>query len=208
MSRDPEMLFTAGLAELGMVLPVPTQQSCWTYLELLRRWNQHFNLTAITALDQMVTHHLLDSLAIAPWVKGPKCLDLGTGAGLPGVPLALSLPQTQWTLLDARAKKIRFLQQVAATLGISSMEVVHSRIEAFAPPHAFDTIVARAVADVKTLLKWTRHLLEPSGQLLLMTGQAQGLPASLDGFALSEHALAVPALAAARHVLCLRKTEG
>ena len=132
-------------------------------------------------------------------------MDVGSGAGLPGIPLALALPGTQWVLLDSRVKKTRFLQHVVATLGIKNIQVVHKRIEDYPKDRAFDTMVSRAVSDVETLFDWTHAYLEPDGCLLCMTGKEQVLADTLDGFEVQQHALEVPFLQADRHVVRLRK---
>jgi 16S rRNA (guanine527-N7)-methyltransferase len=198
-------LFSQGLQRLGLDLSESIQNACMDYVALLAKWNQGMNLTAITDPEQMVIRHLLDSLAIAPWIKGKHCLDVGSGAGLPGIPLALALPHTDWVLLDARAKKTCFLRQAVATLGMKNVQVAHKRIEDYASAEGFDTIASRAVSDVETLLKWTSAYLKPNGCLLCMTGKAQVLADQLQGFEVQQHAIEVPFLQAGRHVVRLRK---
>lgn len=198
-------LLSQGLQRLGVSMDRATQQRCLDYLSLMVTWNQHSNLTAITDPEQMVVRHLLDSLALVPWVKGSYCMDVGSGAGLPGIPLALALPHTDWVLLDCRGKKTRFLRHVVATLGIKNVQVVHKRIEDYACDEAFDTMASRAVSDVETLFHWTHAYLEPDGCLLCMTGKEQVLADTLGGFEVQQHALEVPFLQADRHVVRLRK---
>lgn len=194
-----------GLAQMEVAVSQDAQVRCIAYLQMMARWNARMNLTAIRDPMAMVTHHLLDSLAVLPAIHGAHCLDVGTGAGLPGIPLALAQPETHWTLLDCRGKKTRFVQQVVSELCITQAKVVHKRVEDFAPTGSFDTIVSRAVADVETFLQWCGHLLHPEGQILLMTGKHQTLSETVLGFSVQQLALEVPALAATRHLICLRK---
>ena len=114
---------SSGLEQLAVTLPTTTQQRAVEYLKLLQRWNQRFSLTTITQPEEMVTKHLLDSFALVPYIKGDRCLDLGTGQGLPGIPLALAAPDQKWVLLDCQTKKIHFLRQVIAQLQIKNVEL-------------------------------------------------------------------------------------
>lgn len=141
------------------------------YLFLLQKWNRSYNLTAIRDMETMITRHILDSLAIAPWIRGKRILDVGTGAGLPGIPLALSNPALQITLLDSNGKKIRFLQEVKRVLAIDNIEIVQSRAENYHPPLAFDTVLSRAFSDLAQMLRWTHHLVNIGGIWLAMKGR-------------------------------------
>jgi 16S rRNA (guanine527-N7)-methyltransferase len=141
------------------------------YLLLLQKWNQAYNLTAIRDMDEMVTRHVLDSLAILPWVKGERVLDVGSGAGFPGIPLKLARPELHVVLLDSNGKKCRFLNEVARVLSISGIEIVQSRVENYLPALHFDTVTCRAFSDVAQTLKWTGHLIREEGVWLLMKGR-------------------------------------
>nr|HAT8713786.1 16S rRNA (guanine(527)-N(7))-methyltransferase RsmG [Legionella jordanis] len=141
------------------------------YLSLLHKWNHSYNLTAVRDLDSMVTRHLLDSLAIIPWVKGPAILDVGSGAGLPGIPLALYSSNWQIILLDSNGKKIRFLQEVKRSLNLNNVHIVQSRVENYHPPSAFDTVTSRAFSDLAQMLQWTSHLVHREGIWLAMKGR-------------------------------------
>jgi 16S rRNA (guanine527-N7)-methyltransferase len=141
------------------------------FLKLIEKWNKAYNLTAIRAIEDMARLHLLDSLAVLPYIKGKRVIDIGTGAGLPGIPLAIFLPETQFTLLDSNAKKTRFVQQAVLELKLSNVDVRHSRVEAFYPEQKFDTIITRAFAALPVIMQTTSHLLSDQGVLLAMKGQ-------------------------------------
>lgn len=140
------------------------------YLMLLHKWNQTYNLTAVRDVHDMIARHLIDSLAIASWVKGPRVLDVGTGPGLPGIPLALANPHLEVVLLDSNGKKTRFLQEVKRQLQLNLVEVVQSRVEDYQPNQAFDTVVTRAFSQIGEMLTCTQHVLKPSGIWLAMKG--------------------------------------
>ncbi|MGQ3891751.1 16S rRNA (guanine(527)-N(7))-methyltransferase RsmG [Legionella sp. CNM-4043-24] len=141
------------------------------YLYLLEKWNKAYNLTAIRDVQHMVTRHLLDSLAIHPWLSGTRIIDVGTGAGLPGIPLALSHPHLQFVLLDSNGKKTRFLQEVKRVLNIHNIEIVQTRVENYRPQQGFDTVISRAFSDLGQMLSWTGHLLASQGRWLAMKGR-------------------------------------
>mgnify|MGYP001471039423 CR=1 FL=1 len=144
------------------------------YLQLLSEWNKAYNLTAITEPRQMITDHIVNSISILPYIKGMHCLDIGTGAGLPGIILALSQPQKKWVLLDSVQKKIRFLRHIKHMLHMENIEIVQSRIESYSPKKDFDTLVCRAFAPLKRLIDQTQHLIKPSNQLLAIKGETVG----------------------------------
>ena len=190
-----------GLQQMGTSLDAAQQGRLVAYLALLQKWNRVFNLTAVRDPAQMVSRQLLDSLSILPWVKGPRVLDVGTGAGLPGIPLAIALPELVFTLLDANGKKTRFVQQAAAELGLGNVRVVNGRIEALQDAEGFDVITSRAFASLADFLSSTAHLLADGGCWLAMKGQAEhdegGLP---PGIALRWHPLLIPGTQGARHL--------
>jgi len=146
-------------------------QQLLTYLELIQRWNKVFNLTAITDFNDMIQLHLIDSLIINPYLTGQRFLDVGTGAGLPGIPLAIMNPEQQWFLLDKSSKKTRFLTQVIAELELKQVKVINSRCEDFQPEQCFDTILSRAFATLDLFTTTTQHLLCNGGQWLAMKGK-------------------------------------
>ncbi len=141
------------------------------YLTLLHKWNQAYNLTAIRDMESMVSRHIIDSLAVLPWLKGSRLLDVGSGAGLPGIPLAIARPELQVVLLDSNGKKIRFLQEVKRILALDNVEVVQTRAETYRPSQGFDTVISRAFSDLSQMIAWTRHLIEPDGIWLAMKGR-------------------------------------
>lgn len=161
----------AGLARLDGPRPDADQAATLlAYLGLLERWNRTYNLTAITEPLEMVTRHLLDSLAVLPWVAGRRLLDAGTGAGLPGVPLAIADPALEVTLLDSAGKKIRFLNHVRRELRLGNITPVQDRLERYVPPAAFDTIVSRAFATLAAFAGAARHI-GKGARLLAMKGR-------------------------------------
>lgn len=159
-----------GLQEMHMPLSCGTQAKLLAFISLLEKWNKVYNLTAVRAPAQMLTHHIFDSLAILPWVTGPRVLDIGSGAGLPGIPLALALPGHEFVLLDASAKKTRFMIQVSAALDLRNVTVVHARVEKYQPPVKFATLLARAFASLGEIVDMAAHLCETGGEFLLMKG--------------------------------------
>ncbi|CEK09287.1 16S rRNA (guanine(527)-N(7))-methyltransferase RsmG [Legionella hackeliae] len=167
-SANIARLLHEGLAQLGIET---NAASLLQYLYLLDKWNRSYNLTAIRDLDTMVTRHLLDSLAITPWIHGTRILDVGTGAGLPGIPLAIYNPQLKIVLLDSNGKKTRFLQEVKRVLALDNVDVVQSRVENYHPQQGFDTVTSRAFSDLAQMIKWTSHLIGKQGIWLAMKGR-------------------------------------
>jgi 16S rRNA (guanine527-N7)-methyltransferase len=172
------------------------------YLGELLAWNRAYNLTAVRSADDAVTRHLLDSLAILPWVQGERLLDVGTGPGLPGIPLALARPDRQHVLLDSNGKKVRFLRHVIRTLGLNNVEAVQARVENLEDGDGFDCITARAFAPMPRLLRWVGPLLAPGGRLLAMCGRDDRSQEIEAGFRLLDNIeLRVPYLDAERRLL-------
>ena len=198
-----------GLDALGLSLSAPACSSLLEYCDLIIKWNQKFNLTSIDDPEQMITHHLLDSLAIMTYLPAGRVLDVGTGAGLPGIPLAIARPQQAFVLLDSNGKKTRFLVQAVGQLGLQNVEIVNQRAEDFRPAELFDVIVSRAFSSVGQFLASCSHLLSPEGRFLAMKGkypesEIHQLPA---GFRLlSSVELKIPGLNAERHLLMLRRS--
>ena len=161
----------AGLKALGGLDadPVLTERLL-DYVELLQRWNRSYNLTAVRDPAGMITRHLLDSLSILPWVPGRRLLDAGTGAGLPGIPLAIARPDLDVTLLDSSGKKVRFLNNLRRELGLQNVHPVQARLEEYDPPAHFDAIVSRAFASLVAFAEAARHLADKAS-LLAMKGR-------------------------------------
>jgi 16S rRNA (guanine527-N7)-methyltransferase len=194
----------AGLGQHGVALPVAAEQRLLDLVQLMEKWNKVYNLTAVRDPEEMITRHLLDSLAVLPHVRGQHVLDIGCGAGLPGLPLAIALPGTRFTLLDANAKKTRFVTQAAVELGLANVEVVQTRVEKYRPVRKFDTLMARAVASVAELLRNAQHLCASNGEFLFMKGAypAQELAEMPGEFKMVEVIkLQVPGLDAERHLV-------
>jgi len=174
------------------------------YLGLLSKWNQAYNLTAIRDEAQMVTRHLLDSLAIANHLSGRRIIDVGTGAGLPGVPLAILFPEREFHLLDSNGKKTRFLFQVKTALGLANMVVHQSRVESFRADEPFDTVLSRAFASLQDIVRDCRHLLTPEGRILAMKGVCPTAELELvppDASVAAVYPLTVPGLEEQRHLV-------
>lgn len=191
----------AGLAKLNLALPQDAREKLLLHLSLLAKWNKTYNLTAITNLDAMVTLHLLDSLAIAQLIQGPNILDVGSGAGFPGIPLAIALPQYNFVLLDSNRKKTTFLTNVVAQLKLTNVKVIHERVENFHFAQGFDTIVTRATFSLSDFVTLTKHLLHPKGYLLAMKGQYPTEELQLVDADVNVEKLHVPGLDAERHVV-------
>ncbi len=195
-----------GLAALEQDLPSDARARLIDYVELLARWNAAYNLTAVREPQAMVTRHLLDSLAVAPFVRGRTLADLGSGAGLPGLVLAIAEPARAVTLVDTNGKKSRFQREAVRSLGLGNVEVIHARVEDV--EGRFDCVTARAFASLADMLSWGGHLLDAHGQWLAMKGrrpddELEQLPP--DFRLLAEHALEVPGLEAERHLLVLAR---
>ncbi|MCW8919687.1 MAG: 16S rRNA (guanine(527)-N(7))-methyltransferase RsmG [Gammaproteobacteria bacterium] len=161
----------SGLQQLGLELPEAVRARLIAYIRLLVKWNKAYNLTAVRDPQEMVTRHLLDSLAVVPHLPAGRIIDVGSGAGLPGIPLALVFPERDFTLLDANGKKSRFLVQARAELGLANVTVVNQRVEQFHPAHPFDCVITRAFASVADILTSSRHLLASNGQMMAMKGE-------------------------------------
>ncbi len=196
------------LAALGLD-PEPRQEVAWLdYLDLMAKWNKTFNLTAIHELERMLTHHLLDSLAVAPHVGAGPLLDVGSGAGLPGIPLAILRPELKVTLLDASQKKCGFMQQAAIELKLPNVTVVHARVEEFRPRDGFAQVVSRAFSELSEFVRLTRHLVAEGGEWLAMKGLYPNEEiAQLTGARVTRDIpLHVPGLNADRHLIVLEPT--
>ncbi|MCY1478175.1 Ribosomal RNA small subunit methyltransferase G [compost metagenome] len=201
-----------GAETLGLSLDENTRQRLLDYLALLAKWNKAYNLTAVRDVDEMVSRHLLDSLSIVPKFQaagGERWLDVGSGGGMPGIPLAILFPEKRLTLLDSNGKKTRFLTQVKLELRLDNLEVIHSRVEAFQPAQAFNGIVSRAFSSLEDFCNWTRHLGDGETRWLAMKGvrPEDELAALPEDFRVeAEHALTVPGCQGQRHLLILRRT--
>ena len=195
-----------GLAELGLRVPAAIQRKLLDYLALLAKWNRVHNLTAVRESSKMVSNHLLDCLAVLPHLEAHTVLDVGSGAGLPGIPLALVWPQTNVTLLDSNHKKSTFLRQAAIELGLNNAEVVCERVEAWRSPRKFDLVIARAFSDLPEFLQLAGRLCAANGILAAMKGvypheELAQLPRDFKLRCVVP--LKVPGMRAARHLVLL-----
>jgi 16S rRNA (guanine527-N7)-methyltransferase len=201
-------IFESALEQLGQAFPDGTAGKMAALLDELEKWNRKFNLTAIRNVDEMITAHLLDSLVARPLLHGDRVLDVGTGAGFPGLPLAIVEPERQFTLLDSNNKKIMFAQHAAGFLGLDNVITVKARAEDYAPGHCFDTVIARALAALPKLVEIAGHHVGEDGVFVALKGRypAEELQ-QLDqpwGYAVME--LMVPGLAeGSRHAVLLRR---
>ncbi|MBV6285475.1 16S rRNA (guanine(527)-N(7))-methyltransferase RsmG [Pseudomonas aegrilactucae] len=200
---------STGARQLGVELSEAQHAQLLAYLALLIKWNKAYNLTAVRNPDEMVSRHLLDSLSVMPFIHSERWLDVGSGGGMPGIPLAILHPDKHVTVLDSNGKKTRFLTQVKLELKLDNLQVIHKRVEAFQPELPFTGIVSRAFSSMENFTNWTRHLGDAQTQWLAMKGlhpadELVALPA--DFKVDSEQALTVPGCQGQRHLLILRRT--
>ncbi|MEM7762489.1 MAG: 16S rRNA (guanine(527)-N(7))-methyltransferase RsmG [Pseudomonadota bacterium] len=203
----PQQALADGVAALSLSVSAEQQSQLLELIALLAKWSRAYNLTAITDQHEMVSKHLLDSLSIAPFVQGTRALDVGTGAGFPGLPLAIIQPDRDWVLLDSNAKKLRFIDHVTLTLGIHNVSTVHARAESYAAEHAFDTVVCRAFTALDRFAAMAQHLLASDGLLLAMKGRAETetFDDPAQQWSVENHPLVVPLLDEERHLIALRR---
>ena len=197
-----------GLNQMGLAFDGPTQQKLLAFLALLNKWNRAYNLTAVRDPQQMVSRQLLDSLSVLPFVTADSVLDVGAGGGLPGIPLAIARPDTQFTLLDSNSKKTRFLTQCVLELGLQNVQIIHGRAEDCQPDLPFAQITSRAFTALENLVNWCGDLLANDGEFLAMKGQfpddeVAALPAHWQ--VTSQQTLFVPGSDGERHLLVIRR---
>lgn len=209
---DLNKILSKGLSQLNLAKPLDDKQqnTLIKYVELLNKWNKTYNLTAVRKPEQMVTRHLLDSLSICPYLRGNHILDVGTGAGLPGIPLAIVFPDRQFTLLDSNNKKTRFVVQAVSELELPNVDVVQSRVEEFEAEEQFDTIITRAYTSIEGMLEQTTHLLGADGVFLAMKGinpVAEIDELSSEYLLKENHVIKVPGLEEERHLLEIKTTK-
>lgn len=190
-----------GIDELRLEIPENTQKILLDFLTFLQKWNQAYNLTAISNTESMITYHLLDSLSIFPYLKGKTILDVGSGAGFPGIPLALACPDKQFTLLDSKNKKSVFLLQAISQFKISNVTVVRAHVPDYRREFGFDAIICRAFGNLRFVINQTKHLLCPDGRWFIMKGSypKEELQIILEPFVV--YRLKVPDLNAERHLV-------
>jgi 16S rRNA (guanine527-N7)-methyltransferase len=197
-------VLAAGAAELGIDLKPETAEALLKLVDELEQGNAHFNLTAIRDRPGMLRKHVLDSLSVQPYLRGNRVADVGTGAGFPGLALAIVNPARRFTLIEATGKKARFVEQTAARIGCANVAVVNSRAESYRPFELFDTVLARALSSLADFVAYAGHLCAPGGRMLAMKGkrpdeEISALPKSFR--ALAVHRLSVPGLTDERHLV-------
>jgi 16S rRNA (guanine527-N7)-methyltransferase len=199
-----------GVSELGLTLPAGAQERLLAYLGLLQKWNRVYNLTAVRDTHRMVNQHLLDCLAAVPHVAADTLLDVGSGAGLPGIPLALALPDARVTLLDSNHKKAAFLRQAVTELKLANTEVVCERAETWTPPQGFAVVISRAFSDLAEFVSVAGRHVAPGGRLAAMKGvhpyeEIAQLPRGWH--LLQVIPLQIPGLRAQRHLVTIGRSE-
>lgn len=206
-ARTRQQLQT-GLSRLNIALSDHQIETLLEFTALLAKWNRTYKLTAVTDPDEMVARHLLDSLAVLAFVAGPRVLDVGSGPGLPGIPLAVARPDWELVLLDSNGKKTRFMTHAAGRLGLDNVRIVRARIEDYADDMGFDTVISRAFSSIEDFVRRAGRLCSGSGRLLAMKGrlherEVAAVPA---GWRISEtKRLSVPGVTASRHLVVLAR---
>jgi len=197
-------LLHRGLAEMGQPLDCQKESQLIRYIELISQWNRVFNLSSIRDTDTMVARHLLDSLSILPYIKGRTIIDVGTGAGLPGIPLSIAMPDHHFCLLDNNRKKIQFLEKVSQQMSLRNVHIVNRKVEEFHVEPLFESVISRSFSTLGDFLALSKHLVKPGGQILAMKGvypltELQELNPVFK--VIDIHPLKVPKLSAERHVV-------
>lgn len=207
--EDCRQRLLAGLDAMGLDSSDSQQQQWLDYLSLLLKWNKAYNLTAVKDPLEMVSRHLLDSLSLTPFLPYRRLIDVGTGPGLPGIPLAIFFPEKSFTLLDSNGKRTRFLQQVKLQLGLDNVEILHCRTEQHRPEVPYEGVLSRAFASITDMLDWTGHLCAPEGRFLAMKGQypQAEIDQLAEGYRVEKiEILQVPGSDAERHLVIIAKT--
>ncbi|MDD4913819.1 MAG: 16S rRNA (guanine(527)-N(7))-methyltransferase RsmG [Methylococcales bacterium] len=196
-----------GLSALALDIGEPRIEILLRFIGLMAKWNKAYNLTAVRDPLDMVSLHILDSLAILPYIRTPRVADIGTGAGLPGIPLAICLPDCHFTLVDSNSKKTRFVRQAVLELQLKNIEVVHGRVELLKPGPLYTTVLTRAFAAMPDIIRLTRHLLADDGLLLAMKGQQPDSELADLTVAYSVVPILVPGIDAERCLIRVEKPE-
>ena len=207
---QPEDLLEDGIYELGLEERLAGDERLMEFITELMNWNRVYNLTSVRKPTEIVTRHILDSLSILPYLEGRRVLDIGTGAGLPGIPLAIACPEREFVLLDSSSKKLRFVQQTLAILKLKNVTLEHRRIEDYQPQERFDSVMCRAFSELREIYRHASRLCNRAGRVLAMKGIYPVTEIeSLDDRQVIEQVvpLRVPGLDAERHLVCMRAPQ-
>lgn len=202
-----EQLLHNGVKQLDIDADSYQLDALFQYVELLQKWNKIYNLTAIEETEDIISKHILDSLSVIPYLHGQQIIDVGSGAGLPGIPLAIVCKHKKFVLMDAGVKKTRFIQQSIIEIGLNNAQVLQQRVETYAPTQEFDTVVSRAYAGREKFFETTKQLTS-NGQFVLMLGKQstlQDLPSHLR--LMGVHAVHIPNLQASRHIAVVKMND-
>jgi 16S rRNA (guanine527-N7)-methyltransferase len=208
--QDLHSILASGLEALSLNLTDKQQQQLVEFVLLIDKWNKAYNLTSVRCPKQMMVKHILDSLAIVPHLTGENIIDVGTGPGLPGMPLAIAFPDKTFTLLDSLGKRVRFMTQCVHTLKLTNVTPVNSRVENHVGDKPYDIVLSRAFASLKDMLHWCEHLVDSDGQFLALKGQfpQNEIDEVSDHFQImNTENITVPNLDGERHLVWLRKTQ-
>lgn len=208
LSEELSRILARGIDALGLEISTEQQAKLVRFVEMINKWNKAYNLTSVRDPHQMMIKHILDSLAVKPYVEGQTVIDVGTGPGLPGIPLAIVLPETHFVLLDSLGKRVRFMKQCAHDLGIANIEPVQSRVEEHQPQQPYDCVLSRAFASLKDMLHWCSHLVDSEGKFLALKGQfpQEELDEVSNHYQITSiNNLSVPELEGERHLVTIKK---
>lgn len=198
------------LADAGISLTDHQKTLLVAYVDMLHKWNKAYNLTSVRDPNEMLVRHILDSIVVAPYLQGQRFIDVGTGPGLPGIPLAIVLPDAHFTLLDSLGKRVRFLHQVQHELKLENITPVQSRVEAYPSEPPFDGVISRAFASLNDMVSWCHHLPGEKGRFYALKGQLPGdeIASLPDNFSVeSVEKLRVPQLEGERHLVIIKSNK-
>ncbi|EAM8424274.1 16S rRNA (guanine(527)-N(7))-methyltransferase RsmG [Salmonella enterica] len=198
------------LADAGISLTDHQKTLLVAYVDMLHKWNKAYNLTSVRDPNEMLVRHILDSIVVAPYLQGQRFIDVGTGPGLPGIPLAIVLPDAHFTLLDSLGKRVRFLRQVQHELKLENITPVQSRVEAYPSEPPFDGVISRAFASLNDMVSWCHHLPGEKGRFYALKGQLPGdeIASLPDDFSVEfVEKLRVPQLEGERHLVIIKSNK-